>query len=82
MTHPFHPFSGREFELLILKHSERVGDRVYFYDDAGEVVSVPAGWTSVAGEDPFVVMSGGKALFRVEDLLRLADLLVGLKEEI
>jgi hypothetical protein len=38
------------------------------------VCSIPAGWTSVAPADPFVVLAAGRCLFRYEDLLKLADL--------
>jgi hypothetical protein len=35
--------------------------------------SLPAAWTDVVSEDPFVVMAAGRSPFRVEDLLRLAE---------
>ncbi len=74
VTHPFHPLKGRQFELLTYKHtwSEQ---RVFFHDDAGHVRSLPAKWTSVVGADPVVAIGGGRAHFRVSDLLALADLL-------
>ena len=56
-------------------------DRVYFHDESGRLISIPAAWTSVIGPDPFVAISKGRALFRVEDLERLRSLLVGLEEE-
>lgn len=43
------------------------------------VHSLPAGWTDVEGVDPFLVISAGRAHFRVEDLLTLAGLIRGLK---
>lgn len=43
---------------------------MYVYDTGGELVSLPAGWTGVVAEDPFVVL----AAFRAEDLLELTDL--------
>jgi hypothetical protein len=39
---------------------------VYVYDTAGELVSLPAGWTDVVAEDPFVVIAAGRAPFRTE----------------
>jgi hypothetical protein len=33
---------------------------------------MPASWTDVEGADPFLTLAGGKAFFRVEDLLSLA----------
>jgi hypothetical protein len=40
---------------------------------------VPLDWTDIAPQDPFVVVSAGRALFRVEDLLGLARLLGEIK---
>ena len=37
-------------------------------------------WTNLAPEDPFVVVSAGRAYFRVEDLLRLGVLIERLDE--
>jgi hypothetical protein len=37
--------------------------------------SLPAGWTDVGDPDPFVVLSAGRSLFRVEDLLALGALI-------
>ena len=49
-------------------------DRVYFHNAEGRWTSVPAGWTSVVPEDPFVAVAHGRCLFRYEDLLKLTDL--------
>ncbi len=54
-------------------------DRVFFFGDDGQLRSVPAGWTDVDPEDPFVVMSAGRCALRVDDLLALASLLEGLR---
>jgi hypothetical protein len=54
-------------------------DRVYFYDQRGQLASLPARWTSVVGEDPFVVIAGGRSYFRVEDLIELVRLVEGLR---
>jgi len=53
---------------------------VYFYDKKKRLISVPAVWTSVVGEDPFVKVSAGRCLFRVEDLLALNKLIRNLTE--
>ena len=43
VTHPFHPLSGREFELLNVTRC--CGDeRVFYVDATDEVRSVPARW--------------------------------------
>jgi hypothetical protein len=39
------------------------------------MASIPASWTNVVGEDPFVVVAAGRAYFRPKDLLGLGDLL-------
>ena len=64
---------GRELEF-VKRRRNWDADRVYVYDDGGELVSLPAEWTDVAAEDPFVVIAAGRCPFRVEDLLKLADL--------
>jgi hypothetical protein len=43
------------------------------------MVSIPAGWTSVVGEDPFVVVAAGRAHFRPHELLQLGNLIQVLK---
>ncbi len=74
MVHPFHPWCGREFSLVTcrLNWGEQ---RVYFHDDDGRLVSIPLSWTSLAPVDPFVNVSAGRAAFRFEDLLELAEFL-------
>jgi len=36
---------------------------------------MPAEWSDVQGPDPFLVLSGGRSCFRVEDLHALAELI-------
>src|SRR5213076_344541 len=79
VTHPFHPLLGREFTLVTYRHNWGE-NRVYFHDDEGRLVSLPAAWTSVFSPDPFVVISAGRSAFRVPDLLELAQLLAKLQE--
>ncbi|MHC4091879.1 MAG: DUF5372 family protein, partial [Planctomycetota bacterium] len=73
VTHPFHPLFGCEFELVVRRQNWGE-DRVVFHDADGRLISLPARWTSVCVPDPFVVVAAGRAPFRVEDLLRLAEL--------
>ena len=54
--------------------------RVYFHDEAGELVALPAQWTDVFPPDPFVAMSAGRSPFRTQDLLELARLLASLEQ--
>jgi hypothetical protein len=68
---------GRSFEFVKRGRTWR-SDRVYFFDAAGELACLPAEWTDVAAEDPFVVVSAGRSAFRTADLLELAGLVVEL----
>ena len=78
MTHPFHPLHGRELPLVTYTNAWGE-DRVYFNDDEGSMVALPASWTDVVGPDPTVVVSKGRAYFRLQDLIRLIELVEGLK---
>ena len=73
VTHPFHPLCGREFSLVDRRLTWGE-DRVYVREHGGHLRRLPASWTSAGPVDPFVALSGGRAHFRVEDLLRLAEL--------
>ena len=74
MTHPFHPLRGHEFELI--EYRQAWGeDRVYFLDASGQLQRLPASWTNVAAEDPFVVVAAGRSPLRVPELVQLADLI-------
>lgn len=46
-----------------------------YVGSSGRTRSLPVGWTSVAPIDPFVHMSAGRAVFRLEDLLALTALI-------
>jgi hypothetical protein len=74
VTHRFHPLSGRSFEFVNRRKNWQ-SDRVYIFDDAGELACLPAEWTDVVLEDPFVVVSAGRSPFRTADLLELAELI-------
>lgn len=74
MTHPFHPWCGREFVFLAVRQTW-AEDRVFFLDDEGVQHSLPVGWTDAVEPDVFVVMAAERCPFRLDDLLELADLL-------
>ena len=78
VTHPFHPLFGREFELIEY-HKTWGEDRAFFRDAEGHLQSIVASCTDVGGIDPFVEIAAGRSFFRYEDLMRLADLLEGLR---
>jgi hypothetical protein len=79
VTHPFHPLYGREFTLLTfrLNWGEQ---RVYFHDDAGRLVALPAHWTSIFPADPFVLCAAGRSPFRLHELRELAQLLANVEQ--
>ena len=52
-------------------------DRVTVQRPDGSAWSIPVGWTDLLPPDPAVKAGHGGAPFRLEDLLRLADLVAG-----
>ena len=74
IIHPFHPYRNIEFEV---DHVRWVpgGCRVFFFNTKGRKSSVPFDWTDIGPKDPFVTVSAGRTLFRVEDLLGLVRLI-------
>ena len=87
VTHRFHPLYGREYEFVV--HRQNWGeDRVYYYDEQGELCSengklfsVLTGWTDAAPVDPFVVVADGRCPFTTAGLLALADLIDRLRSQ-
>jgi Family of unknown function (DUF5372) len=69
---------GREFELLEYRHNWGE-NRVYFHDAEGQLQSILANCTDAGGVDPFIAISAGRSFFRYEDLIKLADLMEGLR---
>ncbi len=64
----------------MVNHGHAWGEeRVYFFDEAGRLISLLASWTSLAAPDPFVVLAAGRSPFRFEDLVRLVDLVAQMK---
>ena len=55
--------------------------RVFYYTTEREMAYFPASWTDVGERDPFVELSAGRAMGRVQDLLRLVKLVKDLKFE-
>jgi hypothetical protein len=78
VTHPFHPWCGREFVFLAVRQTWGE-DRVYFLDGDAVQYTLPVGWTDAAAPDAFVVAAGGRCAFRMEDLLALARLVDGFR---
>ncbi|MHB9124566.1 MAG: DUF5372 family protein [Armatimonadota bacterium] len=65
---------GKRFEKVLCSYNPVPG-RVFFYDECGSLRPIPIAWTSLAEPDPFCVLSEGRALFRVECLLDLVELI-------
>jgi hypothetical protein len=74
ITHPFHPRSGREFEL-ICRRRHWGEDRVVYSGDDGRLRTISAAFTDAAPLDEFRLVAGGKAAFRTVDLMTLCELL-------
>ena len=80
VTHPFHPLCGFEFELI--EYRRVCGEeRVSFLDTTGQLQRLPASWTDVVGEDPFITVARGRSHLRVKELLQLSDLIARLRRE-
>jgi len=79
ITHPFHPRSGEQFELAQYRGSWG-RECVECLDGDGRAITIPLAWTDAANEaDPFVALAAGRSYFRVEDLMRLAEMIERLK---
>ncbi|MCD4707737.1 MAG: Y4bD/Y4pK family protein [Candidatus Sabulitectum sp.] len=65
---------GQEFRVENY-HNVRSEKRVYFYDENGNLQSIPIDWTDMSSPDPFLLLSNGKSLFRVSELLSLCWML-------
>jgi hypothetical protein len=77
IVHPFHPLSGKEFEMIEY-HNVWKRRCVSYVDDQGTMSSIPIEWTDAEGVDPFVEISCGRSHFRVTDLMRLVVLVADL----
>jgi hypothetical protein len=71
--HPFHPLSGRQL-LCVGERYNRYGMTLLLEADDGAICALRPQWTDAVAPDPEIVLGGGRALFRVADLLELACL--------
>lgn len=74
VTHPFHPLYGQEFEIIENKRIQ-ARDRVFFIQKDGSKSSLPLTWCDLRPPDPYLDINGKHSPFRVEDLLKLSDLI-------
>jgi uncharacterized protein DUF5372 len=73
VTHPFHPLSGKQLACVGERYN-RYGRRLLLRVDEVTVCSIPPQWTDLVAPDPEIVIGEQRALFRVADLLELAQL--------
>lgn len=73
VTHPFHPWFGRRFELIELRRCWGQW-RAYYSTEEGLPAYLLASWTDLGPMDPFVEQAKGRAIARVEDLLMLVKM--------
>lgn len=74
VTHPFHPLTGQRLEFVKRRKNWRA-DRVYVYDPAGELLSLPAEWTDWMTPDPFLVVADGRSPFHIDGLVALVEVI-------
>ena len=80
IIHPFHPCRDRPLSLVTFRHNWGA-DHIYYHDQKGHLVSVPARWTDAVPPDPVISISAGRSPFRLEDLLELTRLVTALEQE-
>jgi hypothetical protein len=81
ITHPFHPLSGKQFDLV--EHRCIFSESyVYFHDDCGHLREIPAAWTDFVKGDVFVEIAAGRSPLHVMCMLELADLVERMAREL
>ncbi|NNF96795.1 MAG: hypothetical protein HKM94_07720, partial [Halobacteria archaeon] len=74
VNHPCHPLNGYRFELI--RSFNSLGTiRVEFFGPDGKRTSLPARCTTFAEEDLYIQFVNSGDLFRLPDLVALADLM-------
>lgn len=78
ITHPFHPLSGKQFDLV--EHRCIFTESfVYFHDGDGHLREIPAAWTDFVKGDAFVELAAGRSPLHAGCLLELAGLVERMK---
>jgi hypothetical protein len=80
VTHPFHPLSGRELEIVDRRHC-RDGEYVDVDVGNGKRARLPELWTNLGPVDPFIAISAGRSFFLVKDLVRLSRVVADILRE-
>ena len=73
VVHPFHPLAGRRGRCVGVRPNGHVAAVLLEID--GSTWRVPRQWTDLVSPDPVRVMGEGRALFGVEDLMKLLNLI-------
>jgi hypothetical protein len=81
ITHPYHPLKGQEFEFITRKQTWGQ-DRIFYRNSKDEIVSVPASWTNIYQDEPFIRQAAGRAFFNFESLTELSGLLTEIKNHL
>jgi hypothetical protein len=81
ITNPLHPLHGKEFEAINYRPGSKISG-VFFHDSNGHSQLVPVEWTDIVPVDPYIIISGGRSLFRYEDLVSLAQLMKNIDYEL
>ena len=81
IVHPFHPGRGQQLPIVTIRHNW--GEELLYYrNQDGKLIPVPARWTDRIAPDPLVAISAGRLPYRLEDLLELTRLVATLGEEV
>jgi Family of unknown function (DUF5372) len=80
ITHPFHPYRDREFDL-IEQQGISIHSLLLFQDEAGYLQRIPAAWTDRAEGDVFGEVAAGRCALHADCLWPLAELLQQLRKE-
>lgn len=65
---------GKEFRFIGYRRGWKE-EKVWFLLEDESTCSVPLAWSDLQLPDPYLVIGEGRAAFRVEDLLRLSELI-------
>ena len=79
VTHPFHPCRGCEFVLESVA-CQKGGEQIRLSDPDGYPIWIPIRFTDVAPPDPYIEIGHGRSFFRVQDLVKLTELVRALKK--
>ena len=78
VTHPFHPLFLQQLELVD-DRGAGVRRRALVRLDDGRVSALPVHWTDLVPVELHVALAQGRSCLRVQDLLRLAEMLEELR---